>query len=841
MATVVMVVWVRIPVENRGDDDTLRPKDWSFFVIQCDDFCLSSKEITPQLSFNHLAIPQARGGQLNAAPVLEVENFTNWKKSPYIPMAADQRKPEVQWTPNERKNSPNDEEDTRTSYEYLNDLEEEYQARALLAKSKRFFKKVTQRFSSAKVTDQTECHKCGRKGKNKGLIAETYEWDEEEVSLDDNEVTKVKPLLALTTEERVFVGKESASNGEWVKISIQKVHTLLEMEDNDDRKSFLDYLCIDLNYIEEQRNNLLSKHRNLVQELNTCKEQLLVLKQAKLDLLTMQHVNTKILKENQNLRNELKELTSIAETWLNSSNKVNQYNSNMYITSSNKPRLAGAEDSTLPNHDTGKVPSDESQRNTTNPSIAVSDSSATDYDSADESSVCSTLLPPLEKLAGPAKGNISISLSKTNSAHAEEESNLKNPQHVTKNYETCGSNVHTTTDHNDIEWFRKREALQDKKVETFKTRGIRGEIGINTFRNALRTHYLPHSSMYVSPPSITIVRPWFAIIGYSGEIRVKGTLKKSCLPPRPMRFISLLLEYMMPENEELTINPTQVFSVHNWALKPDQTKGPPFTDHIKAMSNLDVPVDPKAPKPSSQLWSSPRQKSGANKKETQSSSAKDKSPSHPSPPTPVVGEMHKEAQQAASGLTSFGATRYNASADSIVEADPGLSPPNDSIPSQQDESEEEEVAKDKDTHASSYDVPEDTSTPHPQSPKLAQIQDLMAQARSSYPDINQLTNLLQYVKDMEFCAWGLKRKFQQTGGLLLPLYLVYILDCMDEESLFGELLVELQALPVLVIQFATVVENVSGAITKDVSSAGQATASPTEGEKNTKDAETNWQ
>ncbi|GKD17704.1 hypothetical protein Tco_1206862 [Tanacetum coccineum] len=35
--------------------------------------------------------------------------------------------------------------------------------------------------------------------------------------------------------------------------------------------------------------------------------------------------------------------------------------------------------------------------------------------------------------------------------------------------------------------------------------------------------------------------------------------------------ISLLLEYMMPEydNEELTINPTQVFSVHNWALKPN--------------------------------------------------------------------------------------------------------------------------------------------------------------------------------------------------------------------------------------------------------------------------------
>ncbi|GKE79950.1 hypothetical protein Tco_1549950 [Tanacetum coccineum] len=40
-------------------------------------------------------------------------------------------------------------------------------------------------------------------------------------------------------------------------------------------------------------------------------------------------------------------------------------------------------------------------------------------------------------------------------------------------------------------------------------------------------------------------------------------------------------------------------------------------------------------------------------------------------------------------------------------------------------------------------------------------------------------------------------------------------------------------------RFATVVENASKATTKDVPSAGQATASPAEGEKNTKDAKTN--
>ncbi|GJW40724.1 hypothetical protein Tco_0066569 [Tanacetum coccineum] len=503
-----------------------------------------------------------------------------------------------------------------------------------------------------------------------------------EVSSDDNEVTEVKALMTLTDEERIFVGKESVNNGEWVKISIQKVHTLLEMEDNNDRKSFLDYLCIDLNYVEEQRNNLLSKHRNLVHELNTCKEQLLVLKQPKLDPLTMQQVNTKILKENQNLRNELKELTSINEAWLNSSNKVNQCiseqiptqkkkslginqltkdtsssgpkdpvfikssanNSEMSITGSNKPKLSGAEDFTLSNHDTGKVPSNESQRNTTDHSVVVSDSSVTDYDSADESLVCSTPLSPLEKQIGakPVSGpktiksilkskstfkaetlkvknvkieddpplaivmkelnELKLQISKNKSSyfrnknsqqvppnalqnkyktqfkmncelcgqnnhlsdncyevlfckkckrtnhktcdHADFMSSMdinqyhtgqsesssrsrpsrpampfpfcihygyndhqsddyvyypiceicgsydhdthghnriislrkgikpRNPQHITKNYETCGSNVHTASDHNDIEWFRKREALQDKKAESFKASKI---------------------------------------------------------------------------------------------------------------------------------------------------------------------------------------------------------------------------------------------------------------------------------------------------------------------------------------------------------------------------------
>ncbi|GJU99747.1 hypothetical protein Tco_1329018 [Tanacetum coccineum] len=377
-------------------------------------------------------VPQTleyRGGQLNAAPILEVEKFTNWKKrfmyhiigiepqfeniisnGPFIPMATSQRKPEGQWTADERKAANLDQQLKSLIVSVLPDDQMNSVINCLTAKStwddlilyyegpfdvkeskvmdlKLYYntfkfkegESLTQTFirykalmnelvndciklskleinigfinglpkkwlsfcqslrntnhvkdselashfglqhspddikddtrSSHRVSkctiertrNQAELFAANLKApsssldKNKGLFAETYDWDEEEVSSDDNEVTEVKALMALTDEERVSVGKESANNVEWVKISIKK----------------------------KIKNNLLSKHRNLVQELNTCKEQLLVLKQAKLDLLTMHHVNTEILKENQNLRLELKELTSITETWLNSSNKVN--------------------------------------------------------------------------------------------------------------------------------------------------------------------------------------------------------------------------------------------------------------------------------------------------------------------------------------------------------------------------------------------------------------------------------------------------------------------------------------------------------------------------------------
>ncbi|GKD09235.1 hypothetical protein Tco_1188920 [Tanacetum coccineum] len=277
--------------------------------------------------------------------------------------------------------------------------------------------------------------------KNKGLVVKAYEWDE---STDDNEMVRVK------------------------------VHTLLEMEDNGERNFFIDYLCIDLNYADEQRNNLMLKHRDLVQELNTCKEKLLVLKQAKLDFLTMQHANTEILKENQNLRKELKELTIITEVWLNSSNKVNQCISEQIPNQ--KKRILGSGQTDLV-----------FVKSSADDTIVSIPGVERPYQGG--SSLRSQTLRPLKPFP-PCKHcgfndhqsdncvnyptyEICGSYDHDTKGHKRIISlkrgiKPRNPQHVTKSYETYGSTMHTTTDHNDIEWFRRGKALQAKKAEALK-------------------------------------------------------------------------------------------------------------------------------------------------------------------------------------------------------------------------------------------------------------------------------------------------------------------------------------------------------------------------------------
>ncbi|GJS67750.1 hypothetical protein Tco_0682315 [Tanacetum coccineum] len=80
------------------------------------------------------------------------------------------------------------------------------------------------------------------------------------------------------------------------------------------------------------------------------------------------------------------------------------------------------------------------------------------------------------------------------------------------------------------EFWYSAKALENSMIFFLTpTSGIYSEVEVNIFRNAIGAHYLPHSSKYVAPPSIDIVRPWFETIGYGEVVPTKGTLKKSLL------------------------------------------------------------------------------------------------------------------------------------------------------------------------------------------------------------------------------------------------------------------------------------------------------------------------
>ncbi|GJW93270.1 retrovirus-related pol polyprotein from transposon TNT 1-94 [Tanacetum coccineum] len=97
--------------------------------------------------------------------------------------------------------SPDDEKDARSSHEYMNDLEEEFHERALLAKSRSSYQqkpelRLTKDFEAkynkvkAKLALLSSSASASKSSmvKNKSLVAEAYEWDKEDVSSDDNEM-----------------------------------------------------------------------------------------------------------------------------------------------------------------------------------------------------------------------------------------------------------------------------------------------------------------------------------------------------------------------------------------------------------------------------------------------------------------------------------------------------------------------------------------------------------------------------------------------------------------------------------------------------------------------------
>ncbi|GKC99591.1 hypothetical protein Tco_1169866 [Tanacetum coccineum] len=346
-----------------------------------------------------------RGGQLNAAPVLE-----------------------------DLQDSPDDEEDTRSSQEYMNDLEEEYQARALLAKSKRFFKK--------------------------GLIAESYDWDEEEVSSDDNDVTKVKALMALADEERVSVGKEKEILGidqltEDTSSSGPKDPVFVKSLIDNSEVSITGSNKPKLSKAEDSTisNHDTGKHPLPLLEKLTDAEPISGPKTIKLIL------KSKFAFKAETLKGITINEPFSAPTRGNKSSSVSKTNSAIAgklknVKMEDDPPLAIVI----------------KELNELKLQISKNKSSYFRNKNSQQVNLPQDLdLQGQQYLLLPAY-IVDIMIINLMIVIISLRRGIKprNPQHVIKNYETCGSNVHTTSDHNDIEWFRKREALQAKKVKSFK-------------------------------------------------------------------------------------------------------------------------------------------------------------------------------------------------------------------------------------------------------------------------------------------------------------------------------------------------------------------------------------
>nr|GEW96282.1 retrovirus-related Pol polyprotein from transposon TNT 1-94 [Tanacetum cinerariifolium] len=286
-----------------------------------------------------------------------------------------------------KEDSLDDEEDTRRSHEYLNDLEEEYQARSLLAKSKRFFKKGTQRFSSAKATDQTECHKCDKKGHfTRDCWSKTsvpsYQSPFQLKSLGS---PQNKPELRLTKDFEAKYNKVKA------KLALLSSSALAS------KASTI-------------KNKVCSTPLPLLKKLNGV-EPIYGPKTIKLILRSKSTFKAKTLK-------------------------------GVII---NEPSLALAKDN--------------------------KSSSASKVNSVSASKLKSVKIKDDPPLAIVIKelNNLKLQFSKSRIISLEREINLRNPQHAFKRCEVCGSSTHTKTDYYYIEWFKRGEALQAKKVEALKS------------------------------------------------------------------------------------------------------------------------------------------------------------------------------------------------------------------------------------------------------------------------------------------------------------------------------------------------------------------------------------
>nr|GEX17300.1 hypothetical protein [Tanacetum cinerariifolium] len=250
----------------------------------------------------------------------------------------------------------------------------------------------TQRFSSAKGTEQTECHKCGKKGhfardcwsktsvpsyqshfQPKPLHSSENKPEMRNTKNFEDKYNKVKAKLALFSSSASAPSSFSSKNKGLIAESYDWDEEEVSSDDEEIEVKVLMALT------NEERISCINE------QIPTQKKKILGIGQLTEDTSSFGSKDLVLIK-------------SLAD------------NSDMSITSSNLHKSYEAEDSNLSNHNTNEVPSNKSQRNTTGPSTVVSNSPASDYDSADESSVCCTPFFPLKKLDGsePSSGPKSV-------------------------------------------------------------------------------------------------------------------------------------------------------------------------------------------------------------------------------------------------------------------------------------------------------------------------------------------------------------------------------------------------------------------------------------------------
>nr|GEU79015.1 retrovirus-related Pol polyprotein from transposon TNT 1-94 [Tanacetum cinerariifolium] len=143
---------------------------------------------------------------------------------------------------------------------------------------------------------QAEIDAMSKGQSKKGLVVESFDWDEESVSSKDEWVTRVKAFMAIVEDEP----------------SVRKA----------DARS--DYTHVDLHYVDDQRKILLSKFNFLSQELSSYKSELADLKNTNVINCSLQNDIAKLNLENESQRDEISDLKKVIEKWTSSKVTLDQ-------------------------------------------------------------------------------------------------------------------------------------------------------------------------------------------------------------------------------------------------------------------------------------------------------------------------------------------------------------------------------------------------------------------------------------------------------------------------------------------------------------------------------------